>query len=311
VICSVKTLSRPKHMLSLVQALAPFVTIAVCFVVFVIWNGSVVLGDKSNHVATLHLPQMLYIWPFMTFFSWPVLYPYLLLMPISMLAWLPLSVMSLESFQMFKRGSLLPRLWLAVIAIGLVCTAVYGNTVVHPFTTADNRHYIFYVFRLLLRPWWVRYAVAPVYILCGWACFQALGAGPPAINALDKKHKSIEPKLPLPDSQHSATVSFALIWTATSALQLITAPLVEPRYFILPWLFWRIHLPLRLPSSTDPESVASPLARFWHNVWEDYDHRLWLETVWLLLVNAGAGYMFLYRGFQWPQEPGMVQRFMW
>jgi hypothetical protein len=24
-----------------------------------------------------------------------------------------------------------------------------------------------------------------------------------------------------------------------------------------------------------------------------------------------TGYVFLYKGFEWPQEPGKVQRFMW
>ena len=41
------------------------------------------------------------------------------------------------------------------------------------------------------------------------------------------------------------------------------------------------------------------------------DHRLWLETFWFLLINAVTGYMFLYKGFTWPQEPGRIQRFMW
>src|SRR5690348_13193881 len=29
-------------------------------------------GDKSNHVATIHLAQMLYIWPLFAFFSAPL-----------------------------------------------------------------------------------------------------------------------------------------------------------------------------------------------------------------------------------------------
>ena len=42
-----------------------------------------------------------------------------------------------------------------------------------------------------------------------------------------------------------------------------------------------------------------------------YDHRLWLETAWFLCINMVIGHVFLYRGFEWPQEPGLVQRFMW
>ena len=46
-------------------------------------------------------------------------------------------------------------------------------------------------------------------------------------------------------------------------------------------------------------------------LYKRHDHRLWLETMWFLTVNLGTGYVFLYWGFTWPQEPGKVQRFMW
>lgn len=45
--------------------------------------------------------------------------------------------------------------------------------------------------------------------------------------------------------------------------------------------------------------------------YERHDHGLWLETVWFLAINLATGYIFLYWGFEWPQEPGKVQRFMW
>ncbi|KAK3673711.1 glucosyltransferase [Recurvomyces mirabilis] len=309
VACALGMLSQPKKLFNLLLVLAPYLTLLGVFTGFVLWNGSVVLGDKSNHTATLHLPQMLYIWPFITFFSWPLVYPYLLLTPVSIISWLPISVGTLESMQIFKRGNLLPRPWLVLAAIGIACVVIYANTIVHPFTLADNRHYVFYAFRLLLWPWWMRYAASPLYILCAWACIQTLGGGP--AKALVRAGSGEGEGLFLPDSQHSAPVSFALIWMATSALQLVTAPLVEPRYFILPWIFWRIHLPLRLrPQGTTPikpdESLPSPKV-----LWNEYDHRLWLETAWLLIVNAATGYIFLYWGFTWPQEPGKVQRFMW
>ena len=46
-------------------------------------------------------------------------------------------------------------------------------------------------------------------------------------------------------------------------------------------------------------------------LYKRHDHRLWLETIWFLAVNLATGYIFLYWGFAWPQEPGKVQRFMW
>ncbi|EQL00149.1 glycosyltransferase family 59 protein [Ophiocordyceps sinensis CO18] len=56
----------------------PYLTVLGAFVGFVAWNGGVVLGDKSNHVATLHLAQMLYIWPLFAFFSLPLFLPYVI-----------------------------------------------------------------------------------------------------------------------------------------------------------------------------------------------------------------------------------------
>ena len=46
-------------------------------------------------------------------------------------------------------------------------------------------------------------------------------------------------------------------------------------------------------------------------LWAKHDHRLWLETVWFLIVNGVTCYVFLFKGFEWPQEKGKVQRFMW
>jgi alpha-1,2-glucosyltransferase len=51
------------------------------------------------------------------------------------------------------------------------------------------------------------------------------------------------------------------------------------------------------------------LVKFW--AYKGHDYRLWMETAWFLAINAITGYVFLYRGFSWPQEPGLVQRFMW
>jgi alpha-1,2-glucosyltransferase len=36
-----------------------------------------------------------------------------------------------------------------------------------------------------------------------------------------------------------------------------------------------------------------------------------LETIWFIVINVVTGYVFLYEGFEWPQEPGKLQRFMW
>lgn len=316
VVCTCRNLAGLKRIGRLFQALSPFLTLIALFTAFVIWNGGVVLGDKSNHIATLHLPQMLYIWPYFVFFSWPLIYPYLSVIPIGLYAQLS-HVAFLETMLIFKRRRLVPRLWLVTTFVSLACVAVRYNTVVHPFLLADNRHYMFYVFKLLMRPWWVKYAVTPIYVVLAWACIQALGARPfestvttQYLHSKDEELPEVEAEdqargLVLPDGTNSATTTFVVVWLTTTTLQLITAPLVEPRYLILSWIFWRIHVPLQQyrpaqnnDSEQNPESSS-------------FDHRLWLETAWFLLINATTGYIFLKWEFDWPQEPGIVQRFMW
>lgn len=105
-------------------------------------------------------------------------------------------------------------------------------------------------------------------------------------------------------------VSFVLVWLVSTALSLVTAPLVEPRYFIIPWVMWRIHLPPQPTLSVYRQQCPSgemeiTRAKFVQNI------PIFLETLWFLFINAVTGYVFLYEGFEWPQEPGKVQRFMW
>jgi alpha-1,2-glucosyltransferase len=273
-------------------------------------------------VPIIHTPQLLYLWPYLVFFSWPFAYQHLVRVPLTFIAKLPM-VADLEHFLLFKRRALLPR----VLVLGLFVTgallSVRFNTIIHPFTLADNRHYVFYVFRILLNKWWIRYAAVPAYIACAWLSIQALGSAPqdhtnpsgpqdpPPPNEHDAKTASRgSPRrlLPLPDTTRSANTSFLIIWLLTTTLTLISAPLVEPRYFILPWIFFRLHLPLSHPQQGNGSTEHAGLLT---KLWTQHDKRLWLETLWFAAVNAVTMWMFLHKGFEWEQEPGNVQRFMW
>jgi alpha-1,2-glucosyltransferase len=186
-------------------------------------------------------------------------------------------------------------------------TIVYYNTLVHPFTLADNRHYTFYVFRILLRHPAIKYLAVPIYFLCAWAAIAALG-GPQNAAASTSPSESRKGKSGVDIAQSSSQptasgnrASFLLVWLLATTASLITTPLVEPRYFIVPWLMWRLHIaPLRKDTTAPRRESDRP-----------YEYRLWLETGWFLLINAVTGYIFLTWGFEWPQEPGKVQRFMW
>lgn len=286
-------------------------------------------GDKSNHVATLHLPQMLYIWPFMAFFSLPLLssnISHLLVSFLRQFKWRAASVGRLPEFSTF--------IWLlggTLVAISVI----HFNTIIHPFTLADNRHYVFYVFRYTIRRHLVvKYQLAPVYVACAFFVLRTLaGYSLPYLDASvakDKDGTTFQPRQSvLSDSLSTSSfpsTSFTLIWLISTALSLITAPLVEPRYFIIPWVIWRLSIPALLLASDieGPEkdsnvqrkkkmdtstSCWAGWTRYW--AYEGHDYRLWLETIWFLLISLTTGAIFLFKGFEWPQEPGKVQRFMW
>ncbi|KAF2759496.1 hypothetical protein EJ05DRAFT_498707 [Pseudovirgaria hyperparasitica] len=292
---------------SIVKAITPYLFLIVMFAAFVAWNGGVVLGDKSNHIATIHVPQMLYIWPYMMFFSFPLTIPVLLTAVLHFLPrqYLPLGLQSFT--QRPANHRILPRIPIVIAFVFLGLLAVKLNTIVHPFTLADNRHYVFYVFRLLLRHPIVKYVAVPIYIICAWLIIQSTGSGNLHLkNGQADSSAARRPKLspdPTIDSP-KGKFSFLIIWLATTALSVVTAPLVEPRYFIIPWAVWRINA---APIAVDVHDRQVQITK----------NPLWTygilvcETLWLALINLGTGYMFLYRGFGWPQEPGKVQRFMW
>jgi len=268
---------------------------------------------------------MLYIWPLMAFFSAPLIIP----AGISFLQNLA-ALLSIPLFPRLVQKYLLVAGYIAV-ALATTLLIIKYNTIIHPFTLADNRHYMFYVFRYtILRHPLIRYILAPIYLVCAYLIYLTLsGPWKPASSVLQTKisNGTIQKSEKAPEipetkmtENEGPTTSFLLILLATTALSLITAPLVEPRYFIIPWVIWRLNVPALPPRATPPATTrprrvrrpsdrAMEFIKYWS--WEGHDYRLWLETAWFLIINFVTGYVFLYRGFEWPQEPGLVQRFMW
>lgn len=407
----------------------PYIIVMAMFVLFVGWNGSVVLGDKSNHVATLHLAQMLYIWPLFAFFSFPLFLPRLLFGlqilasgPVGIYRYVASQISAIVASFLFvftpadqrhfaaRRVHMLTTLFknkayypFAVVGTLLLTLLIIKfNTIVHPFTLADNRHYMFYVFRLFIRrSSTVRLALAVPYLLCAKLCWQALagcdppapgdndnagasagsrecnfsetnaaylsspftsygleraagasGGGIPLLEADERRRASTTPSAPpstttllgrLSDRRRSTSTtapatSTAVLWLLATTLSLITAPLVEPRYFILPWVFWRVLVPawrahecisqppggagtgtlrVRTHNVLSKVPLLGPLVdRIW-KVGGEVDVRLVVETIWFVAVNAVTMWIFLYKGYIWRDEEGQVldagrtQRFMW
>ena len=293
---------------------------------------------------------MLYIWPYFLFFSWPLLYQRAITMGIDLLR-------SLKQQPCLSHYGIL-RSFFGLAAMGLMALIVRYNTIIHPFTLADNRHYMFYVFRILLHHPLIKYAVIPIYFSGAILCISALGRMPYSTTTNVKQHPPLEnsalsrrdngkhgipSKQPTDgktnnnnnnnDDDDGNGTAFTLILILATSLSLITAPLVEPRYFILPWLLWRLHLLPQNSSSSSPfpnslekkkrQKQAAPsnstpqpppnhkAATVLQHLLQNPTFPLYLETIWFLLVNFTTCYIFLRWGFEWKQEVGSVQRFMW
>ncbi len=271
------------------------------------------------------------MWPLLAFFSAPLLLPSILSAITRPIQYLK-TLLHVQS----QRAALVSFPY-TLLTLLLSLAVVKYNTIVHPFTLADNRHYMFYIFRYTIRrSETIRLSLVAAYTLARWLVWDQL-AGPTTTNPSPSTRPNIttttttkEPT-PTPTTSIPPPTSTTLLWLLTTTLSLITAPLVEPRYFILPWVFYRLLVPSwSWPVSTTPatppgatpseKGTAPPQAKKGSNIpaWlGTVDVRLLLETGWFVVVNAGTMWVFLMKGFVWRGEDGAVldggrvQRFMW
>jgi alpha-1,2-glucosyltransferase len=289
---------------------------------------------------------MLYIWPLFAFFSAPLIIP-------SVLSALARPVQYIRSLLSLTSGrTAVVSIPYTLLTILLSLAVVKYNTIVHPFTLADNRHNMFYIFRYtILRSPTTRLSLVAAYTLCRWAIWDQLAGishnnnntttttnnpPKPTTSTTTKTNPNYEnDPLPLLTNPNSALASStpprtstALLWLLTTSLSLITAPLVEPRYFILPWVFYRLLVPawsapLPAPSASGSSAVSGGGGGGGAWVWKvvtiggRVDPRLVVETAWFVVCKGGTRYMFLFRGLSGRGEEGglleggRVQRFMW
>ena len=234
---------------------AAFLPVPLAFAAFLRWNGGIVIGDKTNHVAVLHFPMLLYFSMFSAFFAWP-----------------SLATLGFHRLRKLLLGPPFLRTFIAVALLGLSLVAVHLGTMWHPFTLSDNRHYVFYLRRRILDVrWWSRYAMAPIYVAATryW----------------------------LADLASRQSLLWMIGYIGSSALVLVPTPLVEPRYFLVPYVLMRIH------GGNDWQRADA-------NERKRITRGLVAEITWNMMVNALAMCAYLYRPFTWPSETGL-QRFMW
>ena len=257
-----KTLLEPQRVIRVAgRYLTPFVPVFGGFVYFIYWNGSIVLGDKSNHQAGLHFPQLLYFSLFAAVFGWPAL---LSSVTSSSLLGTPIALLRRTASAPIR----------ALLLGAAMAVAVHHNTIVHPFLLADNRHFTFYFWRRIRQ---FPLALVPVYLVSVRMWFDAI-----RVNRV-----------------------WMTGYVAALALTLVPSPLIEPRYFIIPYVLLRIHT----PPSGNGNGNGSGVRKF---IW------LAIEFTWLALINMLSVWLFLYRPFTWPKDgvdssrnESTTMRFMW
>ncbi|KAI9229213.1 MAG: alpha-2-glucosyltransferase Alg10 [Piptocephalis tieghemiana] len=222
--------------------LLPYMGVLVAFVAFLIWNNGIVLGDRSNHIAGIHLPQFLYYFTFLTLATAPTS-----LRPSSLVKHLRWALHSPIHY---------------LLASLIISAAIYHSTLAHPFLLSDNRHFTFYLWRWVLARPLFRYALVPVYVFSIWHCFRSLAA--------------------------RATYLWCIGYFLCTAIILIPSPLIELRYFTIPYLLARIQLGYKRPGVL----------------------ALLLELCMDFAVNLATIHFFLNHPFTWPDHHEL-QRFMW
>ncbi|TWW64526.1 dol-P-Glc:Glc(2)Man(9)GlcNAc(2)-PP-Dol alpha-1,2-glucosyltransferase [Takifugu flavidus] len=151
-----------------------------------------------------------------------------------------------------------PLFFLSLTCIALLL--VWKFTYIHSYLLADNRHFPFYVWkRIFQRHELMRFVIVPAYVFAGWS---------------------------FADSFKLRSLFWNLAFLSCLVAATVPQKLLEFRYFIVPYLMYRLHMPL--PSLP----------------------RLLLEFLLYTVVNAATLFIFITKTFHWPGSTE-TQRFMW
>lgn len=124
-------------------------------IAFVLYNGSIVVGDKTAHEASFNPPQLGYMACFTLGLSLPHLF-------------------SLDKVKRFI-SSLWQNKLLTIAFVAVSIALVYKFTQEHAYLLADNRHYTFYVWSKVYRRFELaRYILIPVYLYALWSIDDSL-----------------------------------------------------------------------------------------------------------------------------------------
>ncbi|KAK5647020.1 hypothetical protein RI129_005484 [Pyrocoelia pectoralis] len=172
-----------------------YMAVVATFALFVFLNGSIVVGDKTAHTASVHVPQLFYFFIFSIIFGWPHFLTHIS-----------------SCITHIRR-----RLLFFTLILVLFVIIVYINTLEHDYLLADNRHYTFYIWnRFYAKYKTFRYLMVPVYY------FGLYGL----LSILNVKHRVI----------------FTFMFSLCTIVVLIFQKMIEIRYFLIPYILFRLHL---------------------------------------------------------------------
>ncbi|CAI4487610.1 AAC_HP2_G0021820.mRNA.1.CDS.1 [Saccharomyces cerevisiae] len=263
----------------------PYMINFVLFFIYLIWNRSITLGDKSSHSAGLHIVQIFYCFTFITVFSLPI--------------WISRNFMKLYKLRIKRKP-----VQTFFEFIGIMLTIRYF-TKVHPFLLADNRHYTFYLFRRLIgnKSRLIKYFfMTPIYHFSTFAYLEVMRPNQLTFHPITP--------LPIKEPVHLPIQLTHVSWTALIACTMVTivpSPLFEPRYYILPYFFWRIFI----TCSCEPLIKDLKPAKEGENpITISSTKRLFMEFLWFMLFNVVTLVIFSKVSFPWTTEP-YLQRIIW
>lgn len=203
-----------RNLLTLISQFFFHAVLLAAFAVFVVWNGGIAVGDREAHKPVLHFPQVLYFVAFTGIMGAPMLIFAEGLFLKSVFGF----IYSLRRCitNPTKQGSVV------VLALAVAFYAVKKYTMAHPYLLADNRHYTFYIWRRSFVEYeWFKYAMIPVYFCIFGVLARQLKT------ALKNR---------LPRATNGAIALWILAFFAFTAATLIPSPLLEFRYFIIPFV---------------------------------------------------------------------------
>ena len=191
------------QLLPSLRTLLPYMLVCIVFSLFIVWNGGIVLGDKSQHQITLHFSQVSYFVLLTGLFTWPQL---------------------ITSIKRITSNLKLLMICFIVLTLLFILFAHF-YTISHPYLLADNRHYTHSTFgeESVNYSDHTRYYLSLVYAMTAILMTSLL--------------------------VHGSSELLALVYWVCVVLVLFLQPLIEFRYFILPYLIFRIH-------STHPSVVS-------------------------------------------------------